>query len=395
MLKNRKYLLRQLLALITILVGIIFLSRKMNVFPLIDYVEYWSAGKINLAGGNPYSKDEMIIIENQLGWSYPDVLMMWNPPWILTVAMPLSLINYPASRMIWFLLELFLLVYSTDMLWKVYSGSPSKRWIAWITTLCFGPTLHALKTGQITPFILLGSVGFLFFLQKKKPFWAGVMASLIFLKPHLLYLLIITIILWSVRTKNWKILIGMMSGIIIPLLIASLPNLHLIEQYIYAIKFYPPENWQTATLGTPLRYLFGQELFFLQFTSSVIGFTWLLIYWMINHKKWDWSTTFPLIIVVSTATAAYGWTHDVMVIIPAIVHVMMSINFRKWTIKSTIIILTFWYVNFLSLTLNLPQHLFWWLSSFYLVWYICAAHWIIKPKKNLVYSQDSLIKSET
>jgi len=386
MLKSLRIHLKSFLALLAILVGIIFISQKITVFPLHDFLEYWSAGRINLTGGNPYSPEEMIALQHQIGRVQPDALMMWNPPWLLALTMPFSIITYSTSRMIWFLLELLVLFVSADMLWTLYGGDSRKRWIAWIAVLFFGPTLHTLKLGQITPVILLGSVGFLYFQQKGKPFWAGVLVSLILIKPHLLYLFMVAVLLWSLKSKNWKVIAGMAVGILLPFILASLPNVHLISQYIYAIRNYPPEDWQTATLGTPLRYLFGQDLFFLQFVPSIIGLIWLGIYWLIYNKKWNWLTVLPVIIVVSTTTAAYGWAHDVSILAFTIVQVATYYSFKKWTIKSMIVFTTFWLVSLLNAFLNTSQHWFWWLSSFYLVWYILANHWLIKqsPERGLV-----------
>jgi len=382
--KTYKAHLKSMLALLVILAGIIFISQRVSVFPLHDYLEYWSAGRINLTGGNPYSPEQMIDLQHQIGRIQSDALMMWNPPWLLALAMPFSIIAYPVSRMLWFLLELLVLFLSADMLWQIYKGNPKQRWIAWIVVLSFGPTLHTLKLGQITPVILLGSVGFLYFLQKEKSFWAGVMASFILLKPHLLYLFALAVLLWILKSRNWKLLAGGLAGIILPFILASLPNFHLLSQYLYAIRNYPPEDWQTATLGTPLRFLFGQDLFFLQFLPSILGAAWLLIYWIRNNKKWNWSTALPLIIVVSTATAAYGWAHDVAIIVFAAVQIATYFNIKKWTIKSGSLFVLFWLVSLLNAFLSTTQHWFWWLSSFYSIWYIFADYWLIRQQSESV-----------
>lgn len=363
--------------------GILFLIQKAHTFPLIDYVEYWSAGRINLLGGNPYSLEEMYTIEKRLGWTYPDVLMMWNPPWILAIMMPFSSLEYYLSRTVWFLLQLTMILYSANLVKRIYKHLPNQLWIAWAVVLSFGPILHTIKIGQITPIILLGYTGFLYFLQQNKPFLAGVTASVILLKPHLLYLLLIAILLWSIKTKNWKLLAGFTVGVIFPLAIACLPNSHLISQYIYATKNYPPMDWQTATWGALLRNLFGHEILLLQFVPSILGTIWFLIYWLKNHKTWNWLATLPVIIVGSIATSAYGWTHDVSALTFVIVIVWLSINFQKWTIKSTIIFLSYWGVNMLSILISKNQLWFWWLSSFFAIWYIFANQWIIKHQLRL------------
>ncbi len=377
---NFKAYLRYILVLLAILAGVLFISQKVSIFPINDYIEYWSSGRINISGGNPYAPEEMVRIQKQIDSTLSEAIMMWNPPWLLGFSMVLGFFNYSMSRILWFFFELFAIFFSADLLWQVYGGNPKKRWIAWIAILGFGPTLHALKLGQITPFILLGIAGFLYFQKKDKPFWAGVMVSLIFIKPHLLYLFIIAMLLWSIINRKWQLLVGIAVGILLPFLIASLPNPGLTSQYFNAMLNYPPEYWQTATLGTPLRLLLGQDLFFLQFIPMLLGLVWFLVFWLRNSKLWDWTSTLPLIVLVSTATSAYGWVFDLIVDSVAVIQVASAFDFKKWTFKSLIIFVAFWAVSLFNAFMSLPQHWFWWLSSFYLAWYIFALHWVIKKK---------------
>jgi hypothetical protein len=350
-----KTYLRYILALLAILVGVVFISQKVSVFPTNDYIEYWSSGRINIRGGNPYAPEEMLILQQQIDSTLSDAIMMWNPPWLLGFIMIFGLLNYSMSRILWFLLELITIFSSADLLWQVYGGNPKKRWIAWIAILCIGPTLHALKLGQITPFILLGIAGFLYFQKKDKPFWAGVIVSLIFLKPHLLYLLVIALVLWGFINKEWRLLAGMGVGVILPFAIANLPNPGLTSQYLNALLNYPPEYWQTTTLGMPLRLLFWQNLFFLQFSPMILGLVWFSFFWLKNGKLWDWLSAMPLIVLVSATTSAYGWVFDVIVAGVAIIQVACAFDFTKWTFKSIIIFGSFWAVSFFNAFMSLPN----------------------------------------
>ena len=61
-----------------------------------DYVEYWAAGRLNLSGADPYAGDQLLPLERAAGRK-TEVLMMWNPPWTLALAMPLALFSYPIA----------------------------------------------------------------------------------------------------------------------------------------------------------------------------------------------------------------------------------------------------------------------------------------------------------
>jgi hypothetical protein len=363
--------------LILLLLGCLFLlAQKINVFPLHDFLEYWTAGNLNFNDGNPYSPTEMFSLQKQLGWDQPYPLMMFNPPWLLTVAMPFSMIAYPFSRFLWFIFELFILFIAADLLWKTFSGNPNQRWIAWLVVLSFGPTLQTLKLGQVSPFITLGLAGFLFFLDKEKPFWAGVMASFCSIKPQLLYLFFIALLFWIIKEKKWLVLLGIISGIFFSLLPAVLVNHKLILQYLYAIPNQQLTFWVTATIGSTLRLIFGEELFFLQFIPSLLGLAWLIYFWIKNAKVWNWKKHLPILILISIVTTSYGWAFDLSVLVVSIIPVVVIYLHSRLNFRTGMLIVAYGSASLLNTFLSMEQHWFWWLSSFFLVLYLLANHWL-------------------
>ena len=112
------------------------------------------------------------------------------------------------------------------------------------------------------------------------------------------------------------------------------------------------------------------------------------------NDNWDWLTATPWIILVSNVTSAYGWVFDVIVVSIAVIQVASVFDFRHWTFKSGIILASFWAVSHFNTFISLPQHWFWWLASYSLVWCICADQWIIKPNQDHVLSHSSLAKHE-
>ena len=90
-------------------------------------------------------------------------VMMWNPPWTLTLVMPLGLLACHWAHLIWLILSLTILLVGADFLWRFYGGVLRYRAISWFIALCFLPTILVLEMGQITPLILLGLIGFLYF----------------------------------------------------------------------------------------------------------------------------------------------------------------------------------------------------------------------------------------
>jgi len=368
-------LLIRILIIVLLLVCLYFISRKINVFPLHDFLEYWTAGKINLNGGNPYSPTELFALQKQLGWQQPYPLMMFIPPWLLPLLMPFSIIPYAFSRLIWFLFELFVLFIAADTLWSVYGGEPKFRWLAWVVVLAFGPTLQTLKVGQVTPFMTLGLAGFLFFFDKERPLWAGVAASMTMFKPHLLYLYLAAFIFWILKEKQWRVFLGFICGFILPSILAWGVNPNIIEQYLYSIPNNLPTFWITTTIGSTLRLLFGEELFCLQFLPSIFGLIWLVYYWLKNRNHWEWKQRLPLIILVSITTTSYGWAHDLSILVVAIIPVLILILNSPIIYKEVIIFVAFWSVSLLNAFANKDQNWFWWLAGYYLFLYLIYFKW--------------------
>src|SRR5438309_6502657 len=58
-----------------------------------DFVQYWSAGKMLLSGGDPYSPKQVLELERSLGKTGGIPLIPFSPPWALTFMAPLALIE--------------------------------------------------------------------------------------------------------------------------------------------------------------------------------------------------------------------------------------------------------------------------------------------------------------
>lgn len=380
-----------MILLITFCIAALWMiTEQLNVFSLHDFVEYWASGRLNLKGENPYSPEQMLKMEQTVGWNENEVLMMWDPPWTLPFVMSFGIFPYSISRFLWFLIQLSLIFWCAIILWKIYDGKKRYEWLALIVLYTFGPILHTLNFGQITVLVFLGCVGFLYFINKGSDFWAGVLASLVLIKPHLLYLFILAVIIWSFSNHRYRIFIGIATALIVSTWVSWLINPNLISQYIYAIKSYPPDYWMTATLGTFLRILFGAEKFYLQFIPSLVGGFWFLVYWLKNHKVWDWVNAFPLIILVSVATTSYGWTFDSAICVWAVIQITASFDFKHWSLPKILIFTSYWGVNLLNAFFSISQSWFWWISSFFLIWYLLSYNYLSRQKEALYKNRSAV-----
>jgi len=289
---------------------------------LNDFVEYWAAAKLFLAGGNPYSPTELLKVERSIGWSHADPLLMWNPPWTLPLILPLGLLDYDTAQFAWFLLHSVIIFVGAQILWQIYAGDPKKRHHQLVSVLAFVPVYFALLLGQIGAVILAGLVAFLFFVERKAWFFAGASLSLASVKPHLLYLFWIALVFWTLHEYCWRLALG---AVVATLAMAVMPlwwNPATYVQYAQLLSsrdVVNPIEWATPTLGTALGLLFGNPNGPMRWLPSIIGTVWFVWYWSSRRRNWNWIAEMPLILLVSVATASFAWTFDYVVLLPAVV----------------------------------------------------------------------------
>jgi hypothetical protein len=99
--------------------------------------------------------------------------------------------------------------------------------------------------------------------------------------------------------------------------IALLVNRDIFGHYLAAVAN-PPLHWATPTLGVWLRLSLGPERHWLQFLPSLAGALGLLVWLWRRRGPWRWSVAAGPLLLASVATAAYAWSHDQVVLLPAI-----------------------------------------------------------------------------
>ncbi len=334
-------------------------------FPPDDFVEYYAAGKLNRLGQNPYSAELLLPIENEAGRDTSVATIMWNPPWTLTLVMPLSHIHPYDAKIIWLLTGLVIICYCADQLWFLYGGSRRYRWVSFICLFTFYPIWPLFPAGQIGAWLLLGVTLFIKWENKGYHFLAGAITVLMAIKPHLFYLFWLVILIWGCR-KSRALLLGGITAGLISSLIPVLFNSEVWSQYLDEFRNRPPSHWKTPTLGTAIRLiemeLLGKDVsrtFSSQFIPLILGLIWLTIYYrkyaisffrLFDHQargdlvysnsstpimssehsseivsehsplQFNWLSEFPKIILISFITTAYGaWPFDMIVLLPAVI----------------------------------------------------------------------------
>lgn len=369
------------------------------VWPPDDFVEYWAAARLTLDGENPYDPAHLLPLQRTAGRDTDKAVMMWNPPWSLPVVLPLGLLPPREAQVLWLLVNLTAVGFCGDRLWLLLGGNRERRSVGWVVALAFVPTLFALQSGQISPLVLLGAV---LFLEAERRGWhlaAGVATVLLAVKPHLAYLVWAAILVDAVARRRLGVILGGLAAGTAASLIPLAFDPHLLHQYADAMGNRPPAEWVSPTPGTLLRFMFGTELFRLQFVPVLAGLAWFVWYWRTAGAYWDWAEQLPLLLLVSFVTAPYGaWPFDMVLLLPAVVKLVVvglasprrvpgrvvPLAFRHTAAARALLLVVLSAINAACLLMNLYQtssFAFIWVSPAILALYVVG----IKPVKTRAY----------
>ena len=349
---------------------------KPEYIPVDDFVRYWAAGRLNLNGDNPYDPALIEQLQTEAGGQAPEsgiMPIMLNPPWALPLTMLFGWLDYPLSRLAWLMVNIALLLLCAEALWNYYDCPRRLRWVSWLVVFLFAPTISVLEKGQITPILLVGITGFIYFTEKRPNAWlAGISLALTTIKPQLIYLFGLSLLLWIIQKREWKVLVRAIACVFTLGAIAVAFNPSVYAEYIYAMRFYPTSEWATPTIGTHLRYWIDLDKTWLQLIPLLIGFAFLARFRRKQGTVWDWHKETPWLLMVSLATTPYAWTYDLVLLAPALVQVVSWLlrDKRRW---HNALILGF--LAILS-ALDLYLHRFWndfwfvWLAPSLLAWYV-------------------------
>lgn len=286
-----------------------------------DFVDFWAAARLLLNGGNPFSPVEVLELQQSVGMREAKPLLMWNPPWTLSIILPFGALDYQTSQFVWMLLHIFAILLAAQKLWVVYSHSEKKSYLPWIIALTFVPAWFVLIIGQISPLVLLGIVGFIYFEKKQKSFFAGASLVLVSIKPHLVYLFWIGLIAWIWNKRRWRIVLGAFTaGVIaaaIPAIIDPLVYVQFIDMYRFPGRSTPFEL-PAPSLGSLLMLYVPHGSLPIQFLPPLAGTLWFSFYWQRHKENWSWPEQIPVMILVSMTFGFYAWTYDFVLMLPAV-----------------------------------------------------------------------------
>jgi hypothetical protein len=302
-------------------------SQRLKALGLGDYIAYWSAGRVLAEGRNPYSPKELLAVQRAQGWEDDWPNIMYYPPWALALVLPFGLLPFWVSRLVWLVAGLAIVIGCADRAWMYFGGQEQRRVIAWLIALTFVPTLMVLQIGQVAPWLLLGTIGFLEAARRRADWLAGAAFTLTTIKPHLMFLFGLAVLVWCIAERRWKILAGSIvtAGLATALACWRDPNV-LVHYQQFAVSN-PPFGNVTPTIGGMLRVVLGERRIWLQFVPTAVALLWFPFYWRRQRQKWRWEDQAALLILISFVATAYGaWPFDLVVLLIPLIQAAVCVS---------------------------------------------------------------------
>jgi hypothetical protein len=358
-----------------------------TLFPPRDFVEYWSAARVYLRGGDPYDGAQLLPLQREAGDpERAEPTMLWTPPWTLPLYIPFGLLPPGPAHLAWLAVQAVCVFVSVWLLWRVYGGPAARdaterlRWILvrLAVIACFAPAWWLFIFGQNTAFLLLGLAGFLYLRQRDYPVAAGAVAALTAIKPHLLALFGLALLLDAATRSGRRVLLGGVGALLAASAVAVLIDPGIFGKFVAALgrdtsaKSVSVADWQLPLFSYRLRMWLAPGRFWVQFLPLAAGCALLLPYWWLRRREWDWTTQVPRLVLASVLLAPYGaWIFDLVVLLVPVLQVVTRVATRPQPVPILVAAVGYIALFPLGFRINQLQDAIWFAPAV-LAWYVAV-----------------------
>lgn len=342
-----------------------------------DFGVFWATGQQLVHHGNPFDERSMGILERAGGLVGNGTFYMRNPPWVLSLAIPLGWMSPPVASVAWALGLIGLLAISVMQLRKLYGWSGAAT-----DLLAYGfpPALVCVVMGQTTLFVLLGLVLFLRF-HSQRPFVAGMALWFWTLKPQLLVPVGVVLLIWIVLTRSYRTVLGLLTALAASSLLIEWIDPAIWTQYLHWARNSGVAQQYIPCLGVFLRDAIRPGSERLAFVPSILASIWALGYFGKRRRAWDWTRDGHLLLLVSLFAAPYCWVYDQCLAIPALLFAAIHARSTK-AVAALIALYAVLDLQpfFLPRGINSPLYL--WPALAWLLWYAVAERSFRLPERS-------------
>jgi len=280
-----------------------------------DFIQYWVIGHQLIHGVNPYDIHAVLSLEQTVGLIGNEPRVSLSPPVAFFFFVPLAFVSPKIGFILWWWILIACLMAALRLLW-VLNGRPDNRFH--LVGYVFAPVLVCLMAGQLSIFLLLGIVLFLY-LHKSRPGLAGAALLPCALKPQLFLVFAVVLLVWVVSRKAYRVLAGFVAALLGSCGLTLLFDNQVWSQYFRLMhdtsmlqQFFIP------TFGVVLRFLIDRDAVGLQYIPAVVGCVWAVWYFWTRRNRWDWMDQGLFLLFISDVCAPYGFFTDECILLPFI-----------------------------------------------------------------------------
>ena len=341
-----------------------------------DFIEYWAAGQLLVHGANPYDPAALLQVERAAGLDSDKPRVTLSPPIILLLVLPLGFVSAKAGLVLWLFFILSCLLVSISLIWRLHGSPPTGyHW----SCMAFAPAVACLLAGQISIFLLLAFVLFLYW-HRSRPFLAGAVLLPCVLKPHLFLPFAVALLLWIASRKAYRILFGFAAALGASCALTLCVDRHAWSEYVMLSRSIPILHVVLPTLSSYFRFLVDRDAAWLQFLPAAVGCVWALWYTRSQLAHWDWMKQGLLVLIVSVICAPYAFFFDETILMPAVLAgVYLAANSERSLIPlgliSAIALAEIWP----GVPITSASYL--WTTPAWLAWYLYASRSRSTPAK--------------
>lgn len=288
----------------------------------MDYIEYWSSGKLIASHLDPYSPSGILALEKSAGFSAAKPLIMLNPPWTLFLVAPLGFLGVREGLFLWLLVTILCIPVSVVLLNRYTKNGP--------LALIFAPVLVCIFSGQSSPFLLLGFALFLHF-ERDRPWIAGASLLLMAIKPHLFLIFWAVLLMDCIYRRRFTILVWLATAVTAASTLSLCFDTKIWQHYITTLRGYHVQQGFIPTASMLLRMLIAPRAFWLLFVPSLIAILWGVWYYSRWKQVWDWRVHGMLLMLVTILASPYGFFSDEIVLLPSIAFGLTFVHRRKYS----------------------------------------------------------------
>jgi hypothetical protein len=324
-----------------------FLVQNINYLDS-DFMTLWVGGRALLEGSNPYNPETWTGLFERYGSTWIPNPRAPHPLWTLIAFVPLALLPLDFAMAAWQTLSQFMLGSSLLLIASNYGQrriSPAKFILVLVGGFAFRGTAVAILNGQIALLLLFIVTLFLFLMSREEYLWAGLVLSLLVLKPTPFVLFAPLLVIWLILRRFWRVIAGGALGI------SSLSLISWIMQPAWLI------NWLHVTEKTYVTYQ-TPTVWGLAYQISKIGWLWVGtaltilvtagVGWLIVKKdNFDVTQVAAIGLASSLFIAPYAWAYEHALLLLPILTLCETITRPRLRLYSWLI-----------LTLGIPWGLF-------------------------------------